>query len=134
MVSLIPLVLHRENDSPEKQEDPNPMEPEDEVSEDAIDFHGSPPSPGFDCEMCCYRATIARLLTIANIAYTSLTVKPNRKSPYFEAFSGFAFWIKKFYSPKMRNREFLFIPKNPYDLLAEPRPRRGEALTFPKGK
>ncbi|MEK7537063.1 MAG: hypothetical protein AAB584_01275, partial [Patescibacteria group bacterium] len=30
-----------------------------------------------------------------------------------------------------RNREFLFAPKNPYDLVAEPRPRRGEALTFP---
>ncbi|MCI0566124.1 recombinase family protein [bacterium] len=31
----------------------------------------------------------------------------------------------------LRNREFLFTPKNPYDLVAETRPRRGEALTFP---
>ncbi|TSC91555.1 MAG: recombinase [Parcubacteria group bacterium Licking1014_17] len=31
----------------------------------------------------------------------------------------------------LRNREFLFTPKNPYDLVAETRRRRGEALTFP---
>jgi hypothetical protein len=31
----------------------------------------------------------------------------------------------------LRNREFLFAPKNPYDLVAEPRRRRGSALTFP---
>jgi len=31
----------------------------------------------------------------------------------------------------LRNREFLFAPKNPYDLVAETRRRRGEALTFP---
>ena len=31
----------------------------------------------------------------------------------------------------LRNREFLFAPKNPYDLVAETRLRRGEALTFP---
>ncbi len=31
----------------------------------------------------------------------------------------------------LRNREFLFAPKNPYDLVAEPRHGRGEALTFP---
>ena len=31
----------------------------------------------------------------------------------------------------LRNRQFLFEPKVPYNLVAEPRPRRGEALTFP---
>ncbi len=31
----------------------------------------------------------------------------------------------------LRNREFLFAPKTPYDLVAETRLRRGEALTFP---
>ena len=31
----------------------------------------------------------------------------------------------------LRNREFLFAPKNPYALVAETRRRRGEALTFP---
>ena len=31
----------------------------------------------------------------------------------------------------LRNREFLFDPKTPYDLVAETRRRRGEALTFP---
>lgn len=31
----------------------------------------------------------------------------------------------------LRNQEFLFAPKNPYDLVAETRRRRGEALTFP---
>ena len=39
--------------------------------------------------------------------------------------------IKKFSSPKMRNREFIFTPKIEYQLVAE----RGEAnqnsLTFP---
>ena len=55
----------------------------------------------------------------ANIAYMGFQVKPNRKSPYFRAFSGFAFWIKKFSSPKMRNREFVFTPKIEYELVAE---------------
>ena len=41
-----------------------------------------------------------------NIAYMSLKVKRNRKSPYFRAFSRFLYWIKKFSSPKMRNRQF----------------------------
>ena|SRR3989344_8717668 len=40
-------------------------------------------------------------------------------------------WIKKFSSPKMRNRQFVFAPKIEYELVAE----RGEAnqnsLTFP---
>ena len=31
----------------------------------------------------------------------------------------------------LRNREFLFAPKNPYDLVAETRLGRGSALTFP---
>ena len=38
----------------------------------------------------------------ANVAYMGLKVKPNRKSPYFRAFSRFVFWIKKFSSPKIK--------------------------------
>ena len=57
----------------------------------------------------------------ANIAYMSLKVKLklNRKSPYYRAFSGFLYWIKKFSFPKMRNREFVFTPKIEYELVAE---------------
>src|SRR3989344_7732121 len=55
----------------------------------------------------------------ANVTYMGLKVKPNRKSPYFRAFSGFLYWIKKFSSPKMRNREFVFAPKIEYKLAAE---------------
>ena len=130
VVSLVPLVLHRENDSPKKQGSPNPMEPEDEVSEDAIDFHGSP--PGFDCEMCYYRATIARFLTVANIAYTSLKVKLNRKSPYFRAFSGFPYWIKKFSSPKIK---IWFEPnffRAETERMNQPRHRLAEPRRTPK--
>src|SRR3989338_6881593 len=56
-----------------------------------------------------------------NIAYMSLKVKLklNRKSPYYRAFSGFLYWIKKFSFPKMRNREFVFTPKIEYELVAE---------------
>ena len=39
---------------------------------------------------------------IANIAYMSLKVKPNRKSLYLKAFSRFQYWIKKFSSPKIK--------------------------------
>ena len=38
--------------------------------------------------------------------------------------------MKKFSFP-IENRQFRFEAKNPYDLVAEPRLRRGEALTFP---
>lgn len=128
VVPLVPLVLHRENDSPEKQGGPDPMEPEDEVSKDAIDFHGSP--PGFSFRMY-YRATIARFLTVASIAYMSLLVKRNRKSLYYKAFSGFLYWIKKFSSPKMRNCEFVFTPKIEYKLVAERSEANQNSLTFP---
>ena len=47
----------------------------------------------------------------ANIAYMGLNVRPNRKSPYTRAFSGFLYWVKKFSSPKMRNSQFVFAPK-----------------------
>ena len=42
---------------------------------------------------------------IANIAYTGLKVKrttAQQKSPYFRAFSGFLYWIKKFSPPKIK--------------------------------
>src|SRR3989344_1429175 len=49
----------------------------------------------------------------------------------FKIFSWHKDWIKKFSSPKMRNREFVFTPKIEYELVAE----RGEAnlsnLQFP---
>src|SRR3989338_3051260 len=46
--------------------------------------------------------------------------KTNRKSLSFKAFSRFQYWIKKFSSPKMRNREFVFTSKIEYELVAEP--------------
>ena len=69
-----------------------------------------------------------------NIAYMGLEVKPNRKSPYFKAFSGFLYCIKrikKFSSPKMRNREFVFTPKIEYKLAAERSEANQNSLTFP---
>ena len=48
-----------------------------------------------------------------------LKVKPNRKSLSFKDFSRFQYWIKKFSSPKMRNRQFVFTPKIEYKLVAE---------------
>ncbi|MEX2028924.1 MAG: hypothetical protein WD963_00365 [Candidatus Paceibacterota bacterium] len=41
-------------------------------------------------------------LNTYNIAYMSLKVKLNRKSPYFKAFSRISYWIKKFSSPKIK--------------------------------
>ena len=40
-------------------------------------------------------------------------------------------WIKKFSSPKMRNREFVFTPKIEYQLVAERSEATSESLTFP---
>lgn len=82
----------------------------------------------------CYRATMTRFVTAYNIAYMSLKVKQNRKSPYFRAFSGspyYLIWIKKFSSPKMRNREFVFTPKIEYKLVAERSEANQNSLTFP---
>src|SRR3989344_3844829 len=67
----------------------------------------------------------------ANIAYMSLKVKLNRKSPYFRAFSRFLYWINFFSSPKMRNREFVFTPKIEYELVAERSEANQNSLTFP---
>ena len=39
--------------------------------------------------------------------------------------------IKKFSSPKMRNREFVFTPKIEYELVAERSEANQNALTFP---
>ena len=67
----------------------------------------------------------------ANIAYVGLKVKPNRKSPYFRAFSRFVFWIKNFSSPKMQNRQFVFAPKIEYELVAERSEANLSNLQFP---
>jgi len=56
-----------------------------------------------------------------------LKVKPNRKNLSFKAFSRFQYWIKKFSSIKMRNREFVFTPKIEYQLVAELAPPAGGA-------
>ena len=39
--------------------------------------------------------------------------------------------IKKFSSPKMRNREFVFTPKIEYKLVAERSEANQNSLTFP---
>ena len=39
--------------------------------------------------------------------------------------------IKKFPSPKMRNREFVFTPKIEYELVAERSEANQNSLTFP---
>ena len=40
-------------------------------------------------------------------------------------------WIKKFSSPKMRNRQFVFAPKIEYKLVAERSEANQNSLTFP---
>jgi len=40
-------------------------------------------------------------------------------------------WIKKFSSPKMQNREFVFTPKIEYKLVAERSEANQNFLTFP---
>ena len=57
------------------------------------------------------RVWIYNSITVANVAYMGLKVKPNRKSPYFRAFSGFVFWIKKFSSPKCGIANSFLPPK-----------------------
>src|SRR3990167_8371374 len=42
-----------------------------------------------------------------------------------------AHWIKKFSSPKMRNRQFVFTPKIEYKLVAERNEANPNSLTFP---
>ena len=75
---------------------------------------------------------------VANIAYMRLKVKCNRKSPYFRAFSGVLFWIKKFSFPRMQNCQFIFESKIQYELVADlPAGKAGRSeanqnsLTFP---
>ena len=57
-------------------------------------------------------------------------VKHNRKSPYLWTFFRFLYWIKKFSSPKMRNREFVFTPKIEHELAAERSEANQNSLTF----
>ena len=70
---------------------------------------------------------------ITNVAYISLKVKRNRKSLYFKAFSRISYWIKKFSSPKMRNREFSFEPKMHYARAAEHREAASSDLQLCRG-
>ena len=76
---------------------PSEGKPADELSEP---FHfGLPLLMWFGM---CYRATMTRFLIVRILTYMSLKVKLIRKSPYFRAFSGFLYWIKKFSSPKIK--------------------------------
>ncbi len=86
-----------------------------------------------DLEMY-YRANIAQLLSRDKYSIITILRQAQTKNQHFCCFYDLNLMdsmIKKFSSPKMRNRQFVFAPKNPYDLVAEPRLRRGEALTFP---
>jgi len=70
-----------------------------------------------------------------SIAENNLAVKSNRgnrKSPYFRAFYRFLCWIKKFSSPRMQNRQFVFEPKMQYALTAERSEAAVSNLQFPK--
>ena len=61
------------------------------------------------------------------LAYLCIPVKLNRKSPYFRAFSGFLYWIKKFSSPKCEIVNS-FLPQNPIPISR--RAKRGEPKLF----
>jgi len=106
------------------------------------DGHSSRLGLGFrySCDTTTKKNWISKLLcrrntnhqfTNTSIAYYTTPVKLNRKSPYFRAFSGFLYWIKKFSSPKMLNREFVFTPKIEYKLVAERSEANQNSLTLP---
>src|SRR3989344_6994355 len=63
--------------------------------------------------------------------YFMAIVNPKTKT---ETLSSFCFknqMIKKFSSPKMRNRQFVFTPKIEYELVAERSEANQNPLTFP---
>ena len=68
----------------------------------------------------------------ANIAYMGLEVKPKQKITVFGVFRFLTSWIKKFSSPKMRNRQFVFAPKIEYKLVAERSEANLQNLQFPQ--
>src|SRR3989344_449176 len=106
---------------------------DDETCTKHCEIHDFPPQgTGFSTALLPQRLSVScDSDNTANIAYMSLKVKLNRKSPYFRAFSRFLYWINFFSSPKMRNREFVFTPKIEYELVAERSEANQNSLTFP---
>src|SRR3989338_1234153 len=73
------------------------------VQLDTLVCHFWPPSFGFGM---CDRVEMTRLLRRVNHSILELVCQAkwptNRKSPYFRAFSGFLYWIKKFSFPRIK--------------------------------
>ena len=79
-------------------------------------IHGSPLFLGVGMY---YRATMTRFSYYRKDSIFGAVSKGQQKIGISAAFHPVTLWIKKFSSPKMRNREFVFAPKIPYDLVAE---------------
>ena len=85
-----------------------PTQKPQKASDHRADFNKHVMSPFTWFVMCSFRETLTvwvwtyNSITVANVAYMSLPVKPNRKSLYFKDFSGFLYWLKKFSSPKIK--------------------------------
>ena len=82
-----------------------------------------------------WNAVISVLITGAKSTqeqYLSVLYQKEMNCGYkFEIFSGHNEWIKKFSSPKMRNRQFVFAQKIQYQLAAERIEVDQNSLTFP---
>ncbi len=83
---------------------------------------------------CCYRVTIARLSIRVKCSIIWAISQAQTKNQHFCCFYGLKLadsWTKKFSSPKMRNRQFVFAPKIEYQLVAERSEANQNSLTFP---
>ncbi len=129
---FVPLESELQRNTSQQYGHPNPVEHGHCIGQLAVGIHREPPSLWFlsGKEQRPVQLNLT-YLDNANIAYMRLKVKHNRKSPYYMAFSGFSYWIKKFSSPKMRNRQFVFTPKIEYELVAERSEANQNSLTFP---
>ena len=79
----------------------------------------------------CHRASMARLLSRHKHSISSRISQWQQKITISGVSYLLTFWIKKFSSPKMRNREFVFTPKIEYELVAERSEANQNSLTFP---
>ena len=85
-----------------------PTQKPQKASDHRADFNKHVMSPFTWFVMCSFRETLTvwvwtyNSITIGSVAYISLKVKPDRKSLYFKAFSGFQYWLKKISSPKIK--------------------------------
>ena|SRR3989344_404636 len=95
------------------------------------DFHQNFLCLGFGM---CYRATMTRFIYCLQYGIFSARSQAQTKNQHFccpYSLSIMDSWIKKFSSPKMQNRQFIFTPKIEYKLVAERSEANPSNLQFP---